>query len=59
MCTLIQCVSCMIIALNTVFCSHFVSAKTNDTINACFLKIAADVMRVKLTASDIQSVTVS
>jgi Ras-related protein Rab-28 len=39
--------------------SHFVSAKTNDTINACFLKIAADVMRVKLTASDIQSVTVS
>lgn len=28
-------------------------------INLCFLKIAADVMKVKLTAADIQKVTVS
>lgn len=28
-------------------------------IDACFLKIAADVMRVGLTAADIQKVTVS
>ena len=39
--------------------SHFVSARTNDTISACFLKVAAEVMNVKLTAADIQRVTVS
>ena len=39
--------------------SHFVSAKTNDMINACFLKVAAEVMNVKLTPADIQRVTVS
>jgi Ras-related protein Rab-28 len=37
--------------------SHFVSAKTNDLINACFLKVAAEVMKVKLTPADIQRVT--
>ena len=42
-----------------LFCSHFVSAKTNNMINACFLKIAAEVVGVKLTATDIQRVTVS
>ena len=45
--------------LCTLSFSHFVSAKTNDMINACFLKIAADVMKVKLTTADIQRVTVS
>ena len=39
--------------------SHYVSAKTNDNINSCFLKIAADAVGVKLTAADIQRVTVS
>ena len=50
-----------LLRLFTVFslCSHFVSAKTNDMIDLCFLKIAADVMKVKLTAADIQTVTVS
>ena len=42
----------------TIF-SHFVSAKSNDMINSCFMKVAAEVVGVKLTAGDIQNVTVS
>ena len=40
-------------------CSHFVSAKADDMIDSCFLKITAEVVGVKLTAADIQKVTVS
>ncbi|XP_030841486.1 ras-related protein Rab-28 [Strongylocentrotus purpuratus] len=37
--------------------SHFVSAKTGDSVNLCFQKIAADILGIKLTKAEIQNNT--
>ncbi|XP_071948532.1 ras-related protein Rab-28-like [Antedon mediterranea] len=37
--------------------SHFVSAKTGDSINLCFKKLAADILGLKLTKSDLEQTT--
>ena len=34
--------------------SHFVSAKTDDLINAMFLRITADILGIKLTGADME-----
>jgi Ras-related protein Rab-28 len=34
--------------------SHFVSAKTGESVNVCFLKLAADILGVRLTRPDIE-----
>ncbi|XP_071476054.1 ras-related protein Rab-28-like [Diadema antillarum] len=34
--------------------SHFVSAKTGDSVNLCFQRIAADILGVKLTKAEIE-----
>lgn len=38
--------------------SHFVSAKSDDLINSCFLKVAAETLGIRLTSSDIDRVSV-
>lgn len=36
------------------FSSHFVSAKSGDSVNLCFMKIAADVLNIKLTKAEME-----
>ncbi|XP_072029822.1 ras-related protein Rab-28-like [Amphiura filiformis] len=36
------------------FSSHFVSAKTGDSVNVCFQKIAADILNIKLTKAELE-----
>lgn len=38
-----------------IFYSHLLSAKTDDMVYKCFLRIAADVLKIKLTARDIDN----
>ena len=35
--------------------SHFVSAKTGDSVGLCFQKIAADICGVRITKTDLES----
>lgn len=37
------------------FSSHFVSAKTGDSVNLCFQRIAADILGLKLTKAEIEN----
>nr|ABD65442.1 Rab28 [Suberites domuncula] len=37
--------------------SHFVSAKTDDLLNQMFLKVVADVLKIKLSGKDLSSVS--
>ncbi|KAF6032347.1 RAB28 [Bugula neritina] len=34
--------------------SHYLSAKTGDSVNTCFQKIAADILNIKLTRMDLE-----
>ena len=39
--------------------SHFVSAKSNDMVDNCFLKITAEALGIRLTASELDKTAVS
>ena len=38
-------------------CSHFVSAKGDDLINAMFMRVVADILGIKLTSVDLEHVS--
>lgn len=42
---------------HTFHCSHFVSAKADDLINAMFMRVVADVLGIKLTSVDLEHVS--
>ena len=39
--------------------SHFVSAKTDDLLTQCLMKVAANVLQINLSSSDLDTSTVS
>ena len=39
--------------------SYFVSARTGDLINACFLKVTADLLGIRLSGAELDKTTVS
>lgn len=47
---------CYRVCLN-ILCSHFVSAKGDDLINAMFMRVVAEVLGIKLTSADLEQVS--
>ena len=43
--------------MDKLICSHFVSAKADDLINAMFMKVVAEVLGIKLTSVDLEHVS--
>ncbi|PIK55448.1 putative ras-related protein, partial [Apostichopus japonicus] len=40
------------------FSSHFVSAKTGDSVNLCFQRIAAEILGIKLSKSELEQASI-